>query len=305
MQESYAVVIVTYNRIDCLKIALEKYENQTVQPQALIVVDNCSNDGTKDYLDSWKKKPLGHTEKIVIHTNKNLGGAGGFYTGLREAQKKDVYWIWVADDDAYPEDNAIEILLNEYRNMPDRNNISALFSAVVNNNKFDLSHRRVTRRDIRGIHFVPVSEDNYSQKRFYVSQGSYVGMFVRKNYLNKTGLTRKEFFIYYDDTEHTTRLGKEGKMYCVTGSRVIHNVTADNSFGWKNYYGFRNAIILIREQYGMYFAILESLKRYILFVAPWNRKYSKNIRKMLKEGLKDGLKRKEGLHPIYKPGWKD
>ena len=41
------VVLVTYNRLEKLKIALKSYEEQTVLPKYILVVNNNSNDGTK------------------------------------------------------------------------------------------------------------------------------------------------------------------------------------------------------------------------------------------------------------------
>ena len=53
------VVIVTYNRLDKLKIALKSYENQKIKPKYILVVNNNSTDGTKEYLDSWKQEEAG------------------------------------------------------------------------------------------------------------------------------------------------------------------------------------------------------------------------------------------------------
>ncbi len=53
MSNSFAVMICTYNRIDCLKIALEAYEKNSVHPNYLFVLDNASTDGTKEFLKKW------------------------------------------------------------------------------------------------------------------------------------------------------------------------------------------------------------------------------------------------------------
>ena len=42
------VVLVTYNRLEKLKIALKSYEEQTVLPKYILVVNNNSNDGTRN-----------------------------------------------------------------------------------------------------------------------------------------------------------------------------------------------------------------------------------------------------------------
>ena len=96
------VVIVTYNRLEKLKKALASYENQSRRFRHLIVVNNHSTDGTSDFLDAW-----GRTEapfsKIVINTDENLGGSGGYYLGQKKAMELEAEWVFLADDDAYAE----------------------------------------------------------------------------------------------------------------------------------------------------------------------------------------------------------
>lgn len=56
MTADYAVVVVTYNRLELLKECLKQVENQTVPAQKIIVVDNASTDGTAEYLREYKGK---------------------------------------------------------------------------------------------------------------------------------------------------------------------------------------------------------------------------------------------------------
>ena len=45
-----AVVVVTYNRLSLLKECVEALAQQTVKVSEVIIMDNNSNDGTKEYL---------------------------------------------------------------------------------------------------------------------------------------------------------------------------------------------------------------------------------------------------------------
>ena len=96
-----AVVIVTYNRLELLKECLACVCRQTIPFSRVIVVDNHSTDGTRDYLErredtyilqvSDQEKETAKTKedkKIwVLEEAENLGGAGGFYDGLRRASQ--------------------------------------------------------------------------------------------------------------------------------------------------------------------------------------------------------------------------
>ena len=59
------VVLVTFNRLNKLKIALESYNTQTYKPSYILVVNNNSTDGTTEYLEEWKQTNQGYN-KIVI-----------------------------------------------------------------------------------------------------------------------------------------------------------------------------------------------------------------------------------------------
>src|SRR5262249_15056038 len=50
-----SIVVLTYNRLDVTRPAIESLRANTRQPYELIVVDNGSSDGTLDYLDQLER----------------------------------------------------------------------------------------------------------------------------------------------------------------------------------------------------------------------------------------------------------
>lgn len=298
-----SVVLVTFNRLNCLKTALAAFEQQVYQPKRLIIINNSSTDGTEDYLSDWKNKKT-QFEKIVITTERNLGGAGGFATGLQKAiEYTDTDWIWLSDDDAYVKENTLYELKKTYYKDLKMKNVAALFTSVINKGKIDLDHRRRVEKRLSGVKFLPVAEEEYQKNYFQLAQGSYVGMLVKSDFVRNYGVTRDDFFIYYDDTEHCERLRQYGELYCVPTSEIVHDVAIEAAISWKNYYGARNSTILIKNYYGNYAAWLNVIKRYIKDVSFLSHN-SKRVKTMLKTGLLDGISGKVGLDEIYKPGWK-
>ena len=53
---SISVIIITRNRADCLKDTLASLTGQSYQPDEVVVVDNASEDNTKDTVLSFKEK---------------------------------------------------------------------------------------------------------------------------------------------------------------------------------------------------------------------------------------------------------
>ena len=73
-----SIVMVTYNRMQFTSDAIKYLEERTKTPYRLIVVDNCSTDGTQDMLYKLKQDKLIHhlillEENYGIHMAKNYG----------------------------------------------------------------------------------------------------------------------------------------------------------------------------------------------------------------------------------------
>lgn len=300
------VVLVTYNRIEELKKALEKYNNQTYLPHYILIVNNNSTDGTKEFLEEWKNIKTNY-EKYVVNLEKNIGGSGGFYNGLEEAKKMNASWIWVADDDAYPQTNAFEEL-NKLSKEIDFTEFSAICGEIINNGKIDFDHRRRVKKGLFSIKEYNVPKEEYDNKYFNVDLFSYVGTMINKEVLKKCGSTRKDFFIYYDDTEHSYRLRKEKPIICVPEVKINHDTVSDNKITWKTYYGSRNKMIFIKEHFPKRYFYFEYIKQFIsqnikiVIKKIIKKQYISNVMNL--EGMKDAKRGKTGLHEIYKPGWK-
>jgi len=299
------VVIVTYNRLDKLKTALQCFEQQTVLPEYVLVVDNASTDDTESYLKTWRESEAGFT-KHVIRNGQNLGGSGGFYTGLERAKQLSADWIWVSDDDAFPEKRAIEeasAYLKEHK--AEWSGIAAICGAVINDGEIDITHRK--NMYSRGVWVVEklIPKTEYEKKAFELNGFSYVGTMIHKMKLNEAGLTMKDYFIWWDDTEHSLRLSKTGRILCVPAVRIHHDVPViSGQFGWKNYYGYRNAADMYRRHFPKrcyeYFRRRAILISYLLDLVGYRKAGNKAVRCAMQDAKEGRL----GIHPVYKPGWK-
>lgn len=295
------VVIVTYNRKEHLEQVLKIYDEIKYKIENLIVVNNCSSDGTYELLQNWKNEKSKY-KKILINMDKNLGGSGGFYEGMKKSLELGSEWVYISDDDAYPNKNIFEVF-NEFAQNNDTKEIAALCSKVINNGKIDISHRRRIEAKKMFIKEENVSESEYNDN-FELHLFSYVGTLINLKYIKKYGITEKDYFIYCDDTEHSLRLSKYGKIICIPKAEVIHNVSNEENgiLTWKHYYGERNNLLTIKKHYGNRYFINEYLKsklRVIKRLCVGKFKEAKVINK----AIEDARKNKQGIDPIYKPGW--
>lgn len=224
-----AIVVVTYNREDCLKKNLELLGKQTIAPDVVYVINNASSDGTQKYLQKLERKwEILH----AIHLEENIGGAGGFYTGIKTAIEDGIDCVWGMDDDAYPAPDAFENIL------------------------------RVAEEDrYQNVYWSNCDGDNDFKNNIKVVQDwMFVGFLVTKKVIEQVGLPEKDYFIYHDDVEYAYRIRRGGfQIFKVNNSKISHRDGVSDSFfekkvgkwtlkyprisSWKNYYYIRNYIL--------------------------------------------------------------
>jgi GT2 family glycosyltransferase len=229
---------------------------------------------------------------------------------LEASLQLDSDWVWVSDDDAYPEKSAIENSIAFLRKKELRlNEISAICGTVINNGTIDLFHRRRTFSKHGKIYSIAADSSEYEKPFFEINTFSYVGTIISKEKLRMAGLPQKDFFIFCDDSEHSLRLSKFGKIYCVPSIKINHDQDLADLKGkgnpsWKTYYGIRNSLIMYSEFF----------PKLCVFNYYWHMRLASLIRffssarrpegKMIRQALKDGRAGKLGINSIYKPGWK-
>lgn len=293
-------VIVTYNRLDKLKNTIISFEKQIRVVDNLIIVNNASNDGTTEFLEQWRNQT--HINNHVINLNENIGGSGGFYRGLEMANSLDTDWIWVSDDDAYPERDCF-FNLEKFIQGHNIDNIVAISGKVMTDNLIDTEHRRNFNQRLFKICETVVPLDEYNKEYFEYQLFSFVGTAIRADVLKKEGLPKKDFFIYYDDTEYSFRLLKYGKIICVPNIIVHHDIVrlkTKENLSWKEYYGIRNRINFLKRYYPKryYICVYLNNKRKLFF------EKDKVKKDLINKAMYDGIKGNLGKNEIYYPGWK-
>ena len=296
------VVIVTFNRLEKLKKALKAYETQTRRPERILVVDNCSTDGTDAYLQKWlndkeqgNKNPV---RKTILRLHQNIGGSGGFYCGLRRAVELGMEWIFLADDDAYPQPDCLEKLLR-CAEAEEHADAAAFCSSVLVKENIDTWHRRRLFKRYGIVREERIPEEEYRKESFPLELFSYVGVLLSRDAILKAGYPEKAFFISYDDSEHSLRIAKQGRILCIPAARVEHD-TEDNFedvISWKRYYNIRNKLYSYRRHFGLVQAGMWAA-HYL-----WKYRGQSDNRRMTLAAVKDAFFGRLGLHSMYRPGW--
>lgn len=209
-------VIVTYNRKKLLLECINSILKQTISVNDIIVIDNNSNDGTEEYLNQNNLMSLIKYKKL----NENIGGAGGFNIGVKEALKKEYDWIWIMDDDTIPTVNALEELLKSYTVLKNER-VSFLCSKVIGIDNEEMNIPIISQRN--GENGYPIWMKYLDKSIVEVKAATFVSVLIKYEAVKQVGLPWRQFFIWGDDIEYTSRLNKYyGPGYSIGKSIVIH-----------------------------------------------------------------------------------
>ncbi len=295
MGKKIAAVVVTYNRKSLLKRTIDCLRNQTIGLDSIVVINNGSTDGTKEWLD------LQFALDVIHQTN--VGGSGGFYTGISYAYNKGFDWIWCMDDDVFPENNCLEILLSQNDSQigilcPRRLQGGQSFLTEVT--KLNLSN------PFNKLHARFVEEKNLHQDKIALEGMTFEGPLIKREVVEKIGLPNKELFLTYDDTDYSYRAVLSGyrvayvpaailqkERFCVNLSREEEVIMLK----WKLFYNMRNTVYFCHK-YGenVFFRYCGASLLYLhMFMAIFknlflNKKYQLSDLQMLFRCYKDGIK---------------
>lgn len=98
-----SIIIPSYNRRKYLEEAIESVLKQTYENKEIIIVDDCSKDGTEEYITEKYR----NNTRIKFYKNKENSGAGVSRKNGYDKSKGN-YIIFMDDDDYYTNDDFIK-----------------------------------------------------------------------------------------------------------------------------------------------------------------------------------------------------
>ena len=293
-----AAVIVTFNRKELLGENIRMLLKQTRPFDKIFVVDNCSTDGTPEYLKDrgWMDDP----RFVYVKTHANIGGAGGFYTGAKAAYEAGADYIVLMDDDGRAADeHTFENLLREAERLH-AENPKIFVNSLVRQGEL-LSFKMDSKYTVAEA--LAAAKDGILDGE----ANPFNGTLVSRELVAEIGYPNPDFFIKGDEVNYKQRSFDAGaKVVTVVDSDYIHPRPETNErivlgkrvpffveAPWKEYYAARNFTYMYKQN-GWYKAIAFELI-FVKLLAIMTMKCKKTAAvKMLAKGVKDGWQGKLG-----------
>lgn len=296
-------VIVTYNRKMLLKENIEMLLKQTIRFDYILIVDNCSNDGTYEMLVElgW----LNGNQIMYIKTESNIGGAGGFYVGTKKAYDLGADWILLMDDDGKAEnERTFNLLLDVANKMHKKNKLLFVNSLVQQGDLLSFKIDNAYTVD----EAIGMSSDGIIKN----AANPFNGTLLSRELVGIIGYPNKDFFIKGDEVDYKQRAYDAGAdVVTVVDSRYIHprpetyekkvlgiKVPFFVEAPWKEYYAARNFTYMYKRKKHYKAIIFELIFVKLLAIFTMDCPKIEAI-KMLFKGVKDGWN--GHLGPIVRP----
>jgi phosphatidylinositol alpha-1,6-mannosyltransferase len=277
------IIVLNWNKGKDLIECLESIYRSSYRDFDVIVVDNASEDGSADMVESWASAPdrvdpipcrrlaLSSTEEIertdvgrhaeggrmpaltVISSPRNLGFAGGHNLGIALALKSSSESMMLLNSDIMVDQGFLEPLISELG----AEGIGAVGPVVL----YHSDRTRVwqaggdifpargwTRRRFAGCRLDDLGSTPAATE--YLPGGAVM---LKRQALEAVGLLDEQYFLYFEDTDWFVRAAGQGWRFTVVPqSRVWHKETLLGAMAKAisaSYYFSRNRLILVRKNY--------------------------------------------------------
>lgn len=304
----YAGVVVTYNRKEELIKNINSILTQSKKFDRYYIIDNCSTDGTYNYL---KEHHILDNDMVeFISLPENTGGAGGFYHGLKRAFEDGFDFICMMDDDGRPlnEDTFLK-LYDVAQKCYGQEKKLMLNSLVVCDDE--------PRKLSFGLNTMKTVNDAFKNAQDGIIRdliNPFNGTLVTKELIREIGFPNKDFFVRGDEVDYQSRAAQAGAWIATAADSLYYHPSTELvpmkwrgrtvyfgvSSPWKGYYLIRNYVYRLKRDEGIASAVKEFIFQF--YGTMKCNPDAKDCIRLLIKGFGDGMRGRLGMR--VKPGQK-
>lgn len=239
--KSIGIVICNYNKSDYVCRCIESVLESDTRDFDIFMVDNASTD---DSVEAVSKK---FGDKVTIIQNmENLGGSGGFNTGIRKVLEEGYEYLMCLDDDVKVTKDAVRVLYEFLKKNPK--------VGMAGSKVYHMHAPEYVQQMGLNIHFKNCSAETlYADvldnpdipEVVYCDTVAACSLMMPTRVVKKVGMMPEENFIYWDDMEWGYLVGKAGyRVAACGGSKVYHEMSANvrKKDTFPTYYLWRNRL---------------------------------------------------------------
>ena len=236
--DKIGLVTITYNSADILQLFLDCVWEQTHNNLVLYVIDNASQDTTLSILEKENDSRL-----HIISNSTNFGVAKANNQGIKRAIADDCDQVLIINNDVEFEATLIEKLLQ----LQDKKSCSLVTPKMMYydnpNHIWYAGSWFIKKKGYLPLHRgMKEMDEGHFDKIVEVEYAPTCCLLAKKEVFQDVGMMDEKYFVYFDDTDFSYRVWKDGrhKIFYCPNVKFYHKVgNLTKSFNKKNTRIFR------------------------------------------------------------------
>jgi len=224
-----SIVILTHNNLNLTKQCIESIFRNTLWPNfELIIIDNSSTDGTREYLEQLAQK---HENVKLIFNNRNEGFARGNNQGILAATGE---YIVLLNNDTIVTRGWLGRLIRHLESDPRNGMVGPVTNSIGNEARIDVNYSSIEEMEA----FAARRAREYEGKTFEIKMLALFCAVMRRKLFDEIGLLDERFEVgMFEDDDMAFRVKQVGyRIACCEDVFVHHHHSATfKQFGEQEY----------------------------------------------------------------------
>jgi len=218
-----SVIVLTYNNLaftDACLFSIEAYSNY--RNLEVIVVDNASSDGSREWLSDWVAKPsaAGHARRLILNDD-NLGFSAGNNVGLRAATGEVLVLL---NNDTYATPGWVRGLCNHLRDEPSLGLLGPVTNNIGNEAKISIGYTDMVHMISEAGRFTRA----HAGRRTPMRTAAFFCVAMQRSTFEAVGEMDEAFGLgFFEDDDYSRRVEACGlKIACADDVFIHHHLSA-------------------------------------------------------------------------------
>lgn len=258
------IIVLTWNGKNDTLECLESLSKINYFNHKILVVDNASNDSTKEAVKSK------YTDVEYIYNLKNLRYAGGNNVGIDYALNNHADYILLLNNDTIAEPNFLKHLINTAESNPINGIIGPKIFYYAQKNliwyaggKIEWWKGWIYHRGIREL-----DNEKYS---FRIETDFVTGccILIKRNVIEKIGKLNENYYMYGEDVDFCIRASRAGfKIWFEPEAKVWHKISVSTGghFSWFKNYNKLKSQLKIFSRYAKWYQWITIISGMFLYI---------------------------------------
>lgn len=213
-----SIIVLTYNNLALNKQCLESILNKTAYGNyELIIVDNCSTDGTVGYLKELEQQNYNNVK--IIFNEENAGFAGGNNLGIKAVTGK---YVLLLNNDTVVSRGWITNMVKHLENNSQYGMCNPVTNSIGNESKIEVKYKNKEEMELFAYEYTSM---HMNEEYEDVDRLPLFATIINKKVIEKVGLLDESYKIgMFEDDDYTEAVKSAGYDITIAEDAFIHHV---------------------------------------------------------------------------------